>query len=73
LKYEVNVILSKILIECTAAMAYVNFKASKNKLGAWQWWCMPSMPALRRQRHVDFCEFEASLVYIESLRPAWSI
>ena len=24
---------------------------------------MPTIPALRRQRQVDFCEFEASLVY----------
>jgi hypothetical protein len=28
-----------------------------------RWWCMPLILALRRQRQVDFCEFEASLVY----------
>lgn len=31
---------------------------------------MPLIPALRRQRRVDFCEFEASLLYIASSRPA---
>ena len=28
------------------------------------------MPALRRQRKEDLCEFKASLIYIVSLRPA---
>uniref|UniRef100_A0A8C6W909 Histone-lysine N-methyltransferase n=1 Tax=Nannospalax galili TaxID=1026970 RepID=A0A8C6W909_NANGA len=28
------------------------------------WWCTPLIPALRRQRQVDLCEFKASLVYI---------
>ena len=29
----------------------------------WWWWCMPLIPELRRQRQVDLCESEASLVY----------
>jgi hypothetical protein len=29
------------------------------------WWCT----VLRRLSQVDFCEFKASLVYIESSRP----
>ena len=29
---------------------------------------MPLIPALRRQRQVDLCEFEASLVYRASSR-----
>ena len=29
---------------------------------------MPLIPALGRQRLVDFCEFEASLVYTASAR-----
>ena len=33
-------------------------------------WCPPLIPALRRQRQSDFCEFEASLVYIISFRTA---
>ena len=34
-----------------------------------KWWClMPLIPALRRQRQVDLCEFEASLVYRASSR-----
>ena len=30
----------------------------------------PLIPTLGRQRQVDFCEFEASMVYIVSSRPA---
>ena len=28
-----------------------------------QWWLSPLIPALRRQRQQDHCEFEASMVY----------
>jgi hypothetical protein len=31
---------------------------------------MPSIPACRRQRQVDLCEFEASLLYRMSSRTA---
>lgn len=34
------------------------------------WWCMPLIPEFGRQRQVDLWEFEASLVYILSFRPA---
>ena len=34
---------------------------------------MPLIPALRRQRQVDFCEFEASLVYRVSSRTAGAV
>ena len=30
----------------------------------------PLLPALRRQRKEDLCEFKTSLIYIVSLRPA---
>jgi hypothetical protein len=33
-----------------------------------QWWCMPLIPALRRQRQEDLCELEISLVYRVSSR-----
>ena len=33
-----------------------------------QWWCMPLIPALGREKQVDLCEFEASLVYRTSSR-----
>jgi hypothetical protein len=38
-------------------------------------WCPPLFPALRRQRQVDLCQFEANLFYIMSYRPAtaWSL
>lgn len=31
-----------------------------------QWWLMPLIPAVGRQRQVGYCEFEDSLVYKES-------
>ena len=31
-------------------------------------WCIPLVPALRRQRQADLCEVEASLVYRASAR-----
>jgi hypothetical protein len=42
----------------------------KNKNYARQWWYMPLIVALRRQRQVDLCEFEASLAYKVSSRMA---
>jgi hypothetical protein len=32
---------------------------------------MPLIPALRKQRQADLCEFKASLVYRASFRTAW--
>ena len=37
---------------------------------AGQWWFKPLIPKLKRQRQVDLCEFEASLVYKSSSRTA---
>jgi hypothetical protein len=37
----------------------------QHKVG--QWWCIPLIPALRRQRQADLCEFETSLPYRASL------
>jgi hypothetical protein len=31
------------------------------------WWCTPLVPALGKQSQVDLCEFEASLIYEESM------
>jgi hypothetical protein len=39
-------------------------------LEAEQWWPMPLIPALRRQRQEGLCEFTASLVYRVSSRIA---
>ena len=36
-------------------------------LAGW-WWHTPLIPALRRKRQADLCEFEASLVYRVSSR-----
>jgi hypothetical protein len=35
-----------------------------------QWWCMPLIPKLRRQRQrqADLCEFKANLVYEDNSR-----
>jgi hypothetical protein len=35
-----------------------------------EWWCSPLIPALRRQKQADLCEFESSLVYRVSSRTA---
>lgn len=34
------------------------------------WWCTPLILALRRRKQVDFCEFEANLIYRVSPRTA---
>ena len=44
-----------------------------NKRSSSQWWCAPLIPALRRQRQVNLCEFEASLVYRTSSRTAKTV
>ena len=36
---------------------------NKRVWAAGQWWRMPLIPALGRQRQADLCEFEANLVY----------
>jgi hypothetical protein len=36
---------------------------SRTKEDARKWWCAPLIPARRKQRQEDLCEFEASLVY----------
>ena len=41
--------------------------------GSQEWWRTPLIPALRRQKQADLCEFQASLVYRESFRKAWTI
>jgi hypothetical protein len=32
------------------------------------WWFFPLIPTLRKQKQVDLCEFEASLIYTERKR-----
>lgn len=34
--------------------------------GSQEVWCMTLIPVFRKQRHVDLCEFEVSLVYNSS-------
>jgi hypothetical protein len=52
---------------------FVFYSKSKFKCRSgviWVWWPRTLIPALRRQRQVDLCEFKASLVYIVSSRIA---
>jgi hypothetical protein len=57
----------------TPLHSYKNNKKFFNRgvggVGYKSWWHRPLTIALRRQRQVDFCEFVASSVYIESFRP----
>ena len=48
----------------------LGLSAAKSITLAGQWWYMPLIPGLRRQRQVDLCESEASLVYRGSSRTA---
>jgi hypothetical protein len=38
-------------------------KRKREKISGWALWPTPLIPAPRRQRQVNLCEFEASLVY----------
>ena len=40
----------------------------ERKTNGWWWWHRHLIPALRRQRQADLCEFKASLVYRASSR-----
>jgi hypothetical protein len=53
----------------TVSLMTSNMHLKMNK-EAGRWWCIPLTPALERQRQVDLCEFEASLVYRVSSRTA---
>lgn len=35
----------------------------KKEIKAGQWWHIPLIPAIRRQRHTDICELKTSLFY----------
>ena len=43
----------------------------KDRGSSRMWWRRPLIPALRRQRQADLCEFEASLVYRVSSCVVW--
>jgi|UPI00001E7606 hypothetical protein len=41
----------------------LNPQQQENGVTARLWWCRPLIPAIRRQRQLDVCEFEGSLAY----------
>jgi len=45
-------------------------ESTKKRIVAKRHWHAPLIPALRRKRQVDLCEFEARLVYRVSFRTA---
>ena len=45
----------------------------KKQWGSRTWWHRSLVPALRRQRQTDLCEFEASLAYKVSSRTARTV
>lgn len=44
----------------------------KKQKAFWVWWCTLIILVLRRLRKVDCLQFEASLGYTVSFRPAWT-
>jgi hypothetical protein len=45
-------------------MGYLYLEPKKK--WSWTWFPMPLIPALRTQRQVDLCEFQARLVHIKT-------
>jgi hypothetical protein len=56
-------------VSFNTARATQRNSVSKNQMSQ-QWWCMPLVPVIGRQRKADFGEFKASLVYRLSSRTA---
>jgi hypothetical protein len=47
----------------------VYFRAYLLKIKLWlAWWCAPLIPALRRQKQADLCEFKTTMDYEASSR-----
>ena len=46
-----------------AEISEINSRKKIKKNKSWVWWRTPLIPALRRKRQVDLCEFEDILVY----------
>jgi hypothetical protein len=60
--------------DTTAVNSYIQLLCFVKKIVSAGWeGHMPLIPALRKQKKVDLCEFEASLVYIASSRTARAI
>ena len=44
-------------------MVRITLASDSRGLWSWAWWRMPLVPTLGKQKQVDLCELEASLVY----------
>lgn len=61
---KMNCYYNFIILHYTLAKFFV----LKNVYDTVHWWHIPSIPALKRQRQTDLCEFKSNLVYRTSSR-----
>jgi hypothetical protein len=65
--FLLTILIENILGNSRSSKVEIQPTSHKNyhlKIGSYsgQWWCKPLIPALRRQRQADLCEFKASIV-----------
>jgi hypothetical protein len=74
--YTIRVLLSCLALRgstvSTLCIFFPEMSAQKSFFCTEWWQYTPLIPALERQKPLDFCEFETSLVYIVNSRTAQS-